>query len=97
MRLVGRRDTVEKTITEYLDSMGLMWFPISSPGLPDLIVNYRGRWVLLEVKSKYGKLTEKQHLFFQAIKNEKQLPPAYVVRDISDVQLALAMATERST
>ena len=97
MRLAAKRDTVEKTITEYLDSMGFRWFPISSPGLPDLMVSYKGRWVLLEIKSKYGKLTEKQHLFFRAVRSETAIPPAYVVRNIIDVKLALDMATERST
>jgi hypothetical protein len=51
--------------------------PLSGPGLPDLLVGWRGRWLLLECKSPGGHLTERQEQFF-ALCDIKKLPARIV-------------------
>lgn len=55
-----KRDAVEPAIVAVLRRVGASVRRLSAPGLPDLIVAYHGRVVLLEVKRRGGKLTPAQ-------------------------------------
>ena len=90
-RIDAKRDANEREITEFLDTLGVLWFPISSTKIPDLLVCHRGAWILLEVKAKQGRLTDHQKDFFNQVRAQVPMPPTYVVRDILDVEMALGM------
>jgi Holliday junction resolvase len=61
-----RRDRNERQLIDGLQKAGAVVHRISGTGLPDLLVGYRKRWILLEVKSPKGKLEPAQVLFHQA-------------------------------
>ena len=61
----AKRDTNERLIIEALRSIGASVVQISAPGVPDLLVGFRDRTYLLEVKGKRGKLTEPEQVFFR--------------------------------
>ena len=77
-RFAVRRDPGESAIVEALRKVGAMVCHVSSKGLPDLLVGFRQRWMLLEVKSPVGerggksrdgqKLQEAQAAFFRLAK-----------------------------
>lgn len=69
----AKRDANEPEIVSALRSIGCDVFLIDLP--VDLIVGYRGRTVLLEVKAPGGRLTKGQKEFFETYRGE-----AYVVR-----------------
>lgn len=80
MRRVGqtrRRDTTEARIVQALRKIGVQVFPISGRGVPDLLLFFRGRWSVLEVKSPGGRLTDAQ-------KNTRVLAPFPVVSSIPE-------------
>ena len=58
-----RRDLNERRIVAALEKAGAMIYRLSAPGLPDLLVGHRKRWLLLEVKGPRGKLEPLQHQF----------------------------------
>jgi len=63
MRRVGqarRRDSNEAAIVQALRAIGAHVRQISAPGVPDLLVLYRGAVSLLEVKGIGGELTAAQ-------------------------------------
>ena len=61
MRTAAKRDTVEREIIQALEAIGCTVYQIDEPA--DLLVGYRKRNFLLEVKSHGGKLTENQSFF----------------------------------
>lgn len=52
-----KRDGNEKAIVDALKNVGALVIRISEKGAPDLIVLYRQRVFLMEVKSRLGKAT----------------------------------------
>ena len=63
MRRVGqarRRDTVEDEIRGALEAYGATVISISGKGAPDVLVIFRGRILVAEIKSKRGTLTPAQ-------------------------------------
>lgn len=65
MRRVGqtrKRDGNEQAIVKALRKAGAKVIRISEKGAPDLLVSYRDRVFLLEVKQAAGKLTTAQAL-----------------------------------
>jgi Holliday junction resolvase len=58
-----RRDGTEAEIVAALRQVGATVFQLSGAGVPDLLVGFRHRWHVLEVKSKRGKPTvlQSQH------------------------------------
>jgi hypothetical protein len=60
LRRAARRDEAEPAIIEALEAVLATVQQISGEGMPDLLVGYRGRTVLLEVKSAGGRLTPAQ-------------------------------------
>ena len=59
-RLRARRDENEAAIVAALERIGCTVCRLSVPNMPDLLVGYRGKNYLLEIKSRKGKLTEGQ-------------------------------------
>jgi hypothetical protein len=53
-RRAARRDNAESPIVEALRSVGASVTFVSVPGVPDLLVGYQGRTLLLEVKEPLG-------------------------------------------
>jgi len=88
LRTAARRDANERAIIQEFNGRGAVCYPVSAPGLPDLLVGFRGRWGLVEVKSKRGKLEPLQVLFHSAC--QAQGLPCAVVREIVDVEPLLA-------
>jgi hypothetical protein len=68
-----KRDVNEPEIVEALEAIGCDVHRMHEPA--DLLVGYRGRTVVLEVKVPDGTLTEDQKAFFQLYRGE-----AYIVR-----------------
>lgn len=50
-----RRDANERQIIDALRAVGATVCQLDGNGLPDLLVGYRGRTLLLEVKQEHGK------------------------------------------
>lgn len=65
-RHAAKRDKNESEIIDALKAVGAQVYPLSAKGVPDLLVAYRGSTFLLETKSKGGKLTADQQVFFEA-------------------------------
>lgn len=59
----AKRDANESEIVKALDAIGATVTKLSQPGVPDLLVRYRDRWYLVEVKGPNGKLTPGQREF----------------------------------
>jgi hypothetical protein len=55
-----RRDRNEASIVKALRRAGAQVWYLSGSGIPDLLTEYRGRWLPLEVKGEAGKLTPRQ-------------------------------------
>jgi hypothetical protein len=55
-----RRDTIEPAIVEALRARGVQTWQVGGRGLPDLLCWYRGRPVVLEVKSGNAPLSAVQ-------------------------------------
>ena len=74
-----------------LEKIGCKCFEIEQP--VDLLIEFRGLWVLIEVKNKKGKnkLTPDQDRFFEKVK-----APAFIVRDIEEAVAAVQMAWRRT-
>lgn len=65
-RAVHRKDRNHDSIVATLRSAGATVIVSDLAKLPDLIVGYRRRTYLLEVKTEYGKLSKDQQEFFEA-------------------------------
>lgn len=55
-----KRDANEPKIIAALESIGVVCYRQSGPGLPDLLTFSRGVWLPIEVKAKGGSLTFEQ-------------------------------------
>jgi Holliday junction resolvase len=75
-RINARRDANEGAIIQTLQAEGVIVFPISGAGIPDLLCGHRGVWFLVEVKTRSGRLTEAQRRFHALAEGY----PVYVVR-----------------
>ena len=86
-RLNPARDENERDIVDALRKRDASVVRISGPGVPDLLVGYQGRTLLLEVKAEKGKLTIAQRAFFDTWLGG----PVRVVRCIDDAMRALEL------
>ena len=64
-RRAPARDHNERAIINALLRVGAYVIPVSGPGVPDLLVGWRGEWLLMEVKQPKGRLTIAQQAFHQ--------------------------------
>lgn len=79
----AKRDASEPAIVEYLLHRGAMVRRISGAGIPDLLVGWCGRWILLECKTGDAGLKPSQADFHsRALANGL---PVYVVNNIDRV------------
>lgn len=76
----AKRDASEPAIVEYLRHRGALVERISGAGIPDLLVGWCGRWILLECKTGKGDLTPVQQDFHQSA-TRKGLP-VYTVNSV---------------
>ena len=56
----GKRDSAEKGILDALQAVGASTFQLSGTGNPDVLVGFRGRWFVFEVKTGKGRITGNQ-------------------------------------
>jgi hypothetical protein len=82
-----RRDPNEPVIVEHLRKAGCLVARLSGPGIPDLLVGHRGRWLLMEVKAEGGRMKEGQITFHDAAQALDL--PCYVVYSVEDCQRVL--------
>lgn len=92
-RRAARRDENEPLLVEFLRRSGCIVRLLSAPDLPDLLVGYQGRWVLLEVKMPDGRLKPGQELFLNAC--QVMGLPAEVVRSVEDCRNLLRRLRRR--
>jgi hypothetical protein len=84
-------DTNQAAIITALEKVGCQCYQIERP--VDLLIEYRGVWITLEIKNEKGKnqLTEAQDIFFRKTK-----APACIARDPEDAIFAVNLAWKRS-
>lgn len=80
----GKRDEAEAVIAEYLQVRGAYVHRLSGKALPDLLVGWCGRWLLLECKTGNAKLEPDQEAF-QKEANRRGLP-GFTVRNLEDAR-----------
>ncbi len=98
-RRAAKRDEGEAAIVSALRSVGALVWHVSARGLPDLLVGFRRRWTLLEVKSPPGKrggksedgqkLAPAQVAFFDAVSIAEL--PARVVTTAAEALAAIGV------
>lgn len=74
MRRAARTDANQAEIIKSLRDIGCRVYYIKEPC--DLLVDYRKRWIVLEVKVEGGRLTQKQIKFIA-----ETSAPVHIVRD----------------
>ena len=88
-RQTGTPDANQASIVEALEKIGCKVYDIDKP--VDLLVEFRGIWIVLEVKTKKGKLEKSQKYFFEKVK-----APAFIVRNIEEATAAVQTAWRRT-
>lgn len=86
MRRKAKVDTNQSDMVKALRFVGASVFVAShiGDGFPDLVVGWRGRNFLIEVKTATGKLTDEQKHFASRWQGSY-----YVCRDVSDLAILL--------
>lgn len=92
MRRAARKDDNQREIERALIAVGCSVLDLSpvGQGCPDMLVGYRGRNMLMEVKrqkakgQREGKLTETQERFFA-----KWRGPVFVVKNVDEALAAI--------
>lgn len=90
MRRAHRVDANQPEIVRALRRIGATVVDLSAVGndVPDLLVGYRGRWQLMEIKVEGGKLSKGQEKFYMSSQG-----PIFIVTSI-DEALEFAGATK---
>jgi len=88
-RTAAKRDVNEAELISLLRCVGASVVALSEKGVPDLLVWYKNRYMLIEVKTEKGKLSSAQKEFV-----EKWKGPVYIARNSEDVLDILAGKTE---
>lgn len=78
-RRAARRDNNEAEIVTALETVGALVTRVSGAGQTDLIVAFRGRVYLLEVKARKGRLTPAQEKFYA-----RWFEYVHIVRKVDD-------------
>lgn len=85
-RIAAKRDRNERMIIKALNDMSCKVWQLNDPGMPDLlVVTPDGRIVLIEVKSRHGRLTPAQ------VKRRAEGLPFSVVRTIKEATDAVGV------
>jgi hypothetical protein len=77
-RFNAKRDANEPEIVEALQAAGASVYRLDQP--VDLLIGYRARWHLAEVKMPNGKLNDNQRAFFATCKG----PTPTILRSVDD-------------
>ncbi len=85
---------ITASIRQLLKNLGIFHYKQhqglgSTPGVPDIVGIYKGRYLGIEVKTPNGKLSPKQTLFLRTINEQGGI--AFVARDVADVIDALGL------
>jgi hypothetical protein len=78
-RVNPKRDTSEPLVVDYLRARGALVIRLSARALPDLLVGWCGRWLLLECKTGKAALNKGQAGFFEQARLRGL--PCYQVKD----------------
>jgi len=84
-KFAARRDKNEAEIINTMELAGASVLSLSSKGVPDLLVYFRGKHYLIEIKSSKGHLTKDQKVF-----HGKWKGPIHIVRSIDDALSVLS-------
>jgi hypothetical protein len=84
MRRDARKDANQTAIVQALRRMGVDVKILNAPGLPVLLVGFRHRTFLFEVKTPEGALTWQQKLFFDTWRGQ-----ARVVQTLEEIREVL--------
>lgn len=85
LRRAAKRDKNEPEIIAALVGVGAVVTPLSQGGVLDLLVGFRGDFLLLEVKDKGGKTTPAQDAFIERYEGY----PIHVVYTVDDALRAI--------
>ncbi len=88
-RQTGTPDANQADIITALEKIGCTVHDIDKP--VDLLIEFRGLWILMEVKTSKGKLRDSQKRFLSKAK-----APAFVVRNIEEATAAVQTAWRRT-
>ena len=88
-RQTGTPDANQAEIITALEKVGCTVYDIDKP--VDLLVEFRGLWILIEVKTTKGKLEDSQKRFFKKVK-----APAFIVRNVEEAVSAVVTAWKRT-
>lgn len=88
-RINPKRDRCEPAIVAALNQAGAVTYRLSAADLPDLLVGYRGKYLLLECKSAKAKLEPGQEAF-HATQRALNLP-CFVVRSVCEALEVLGL------
>ena len=88
-RQTGTPDANQPDIVAALEKVGAKVYDIDKP--VDLLIEFRSIWIVLEVKTKKGKLKKSQERFFEKVK-----APSFIVRDGEEAVAAVVTAWKRS-
>lgn len=85
MRQAAKRDANESAIKAALKAAGASVTPLSAPGVPDLLVGFRGETILMEVKDGRNDLTDDQRDWHGDWKGRK----VWIVRTVEEALQAI--------
>ena len=94
-------DSNQLAVMQALRDAGALVWRLNEPSLPDLLVGFHGRWVLLEVKKPLGAkggakgsvLTPSQEKFFKVAMQGRL--PAYIVRTAEAAMVAIGLVVSQ--
>jgi len=79
---------IQAKILKYINSLDEGWatkvIKANTAGVPDILACIKGHFVAIEVKTKYGRVSELQKIKLNQIRDAKG--SAIVARDIKDVK-----------
>jgi hypothetical protein len=89
MRNAAKVDANQAEIIETAEGIGAVATSLHryGRGVPDLLISYRGRWFLVEVKTETGTLTKAEKEFIEKHWNAK----VYIVRNSQQLLDALGV------
>ncbi len=76
------RDGNEKAIRDALHKLGCRTWPLSGPGIPDLLCSKGSVFFVVEVKTPSGRLTGPQEAFFDEARYSQL--PAFIIRSTAE-------------
>jgi hypothetical protein len=88
VKRAARRDRVERHLIDAFEALGAWTLTLNQEQRPDLLIGYRGRLALVEVKSHPRAVLTGKQLAFHRLLKELGLP-CYLVRSVDEAIIAL--------